>query len=212
MAAGWRRHASTIARALLDLDLRPLAEGKSLGLTSTTEPVFLVCTHGRHDICCAEKGRPIAAALAVHEPASTWEVSHIGGDRFAGNLLVLPEGLYYGRLDAANVASVAAAHRAGQLMLPLLRGRSSQPFDVQAADWYLRGKLRRGGMRDLALVSRRHEDDLTWVDFDVLEAGRWRVLVRGKHAAPATLTCSSGTESAAPFYELVEAAPVVPTH
>ena len=27
------------------------------------QPFFLVCTHGRHDTCCAVEGRPVAAAL-----------------------------------------------------------------------------------------------------------------------------------------------------
>ncbi len=36
-------------RALLDLDLAALGRGQSLGLDSHTEPVFAVCTHGRHD-------------------------------------------------------------------------------------------------------------------------------------------------------------------
>ena len=61
-----------------------------------------VCTHGRHDACCAERGRPVAAALAAAHPEQTWEVSHIGGDRFAANVLVLPDGLYYGRVSAAD--------------------------------------------------------------------------------------------------------------
>ena len=73
------------------------------GLTPHPDPVFAVCTHGRHDTCCAERGRPVAAALAAAHPELTWEVSHIGGDRFAANALVLPHGLYYGRLDADSV-------------------------------------------------------------------------------------------------------------
>ena len=30
-----------------------------------------------------------------------WQSSHIGGDRFAGNVVFLPEGLYYGRVEPA---------------------------------------------------------------------------------------------------------------
>ena len=51
----------------------------------------------------------MAAALAAAHPEETWEVSHIGGDRFAGNLLVLPHGLYYGRLDPAAAARASPA-------------------------------------------------------------------------------------------------------
>ena len=30
---------------------------------SSTGPLYGVCTHGRHDACCAERGRPVCAAL-----------------------------------------------------------------------------------------------------------------------------------------------------
>src|SRR4051795_13422727 len=57
--------------------------------TPSTAPVYLVCTQGRHDQCCAIDGRPVAAALALTRPAETWECTHVGGDRFAANLVVL---------------------------------------------------------------------------------------------------------------------------
>jgi hypothetical protein len=31
-------------------------------------PLYLVCTHGRHDRCCALRGRPVAKALAAFKP------------------------------------------------------------------------------------------------------------------------------------------------
>ena len=46
-------------------------------------PLYLVCTHGRHDRCCALRGRPVAQALSRRHPQRTWESSHVGGDRFA---------------------------------------------------------------------------------------------------------------------------------
>src|SRR5688572_24561598 len=72
---------------LLDHDLSLLGDGRSLGWQRRTDPVFLACTHGRHDACCAERGRPLCAALARAAPRETWEVSHIGGDRFSANVL-----------------------------------------------------------------------------------------------------------------------------
>src|SRR4029077_12254138 len=80
------------------LDVEGLARGHSLGLTPWSEPLVLVCTHGRHDACCAERGRPRAAAMSALRRDAVWECSHLGGDRFAGNVLVLPEGLGYGQV------------------------------------------------------------------------------------------------------------------
>ena len=102
---------------LLDLDLEALGAGRSPGLVPSDEVILCVCTHGRHDACCAEKGRPVAAALSEAYPEEAWEVSHIGGDRFAANLLVLPHGLYYGGVDAASAPRVAEATHDGRLAL-----------------------------------------------------------------------------------------------
>src|ERR687896_611014 len=87
-------------------------------------PLYLVCTHGSKDACCAVRGRPLAAALASIRPAETWECSHIGGDRFAPNLVCLPHSLFYGQVGPSDVAEVVSAYERGELSLPFLRGRS----------------------------------------------------------------------------------------
>ncbi|MFN8170215.1 MAG: sucrase ferredoxin, partial [Candidatus Nanopelagicales bacterium] len=79
------------------------------GTTVSDEPAYLVCTHGRHDTCCALEGRPLARELALRSPDNVWECSHLGGDRFAANLLVLPTGLVYGRATPADVAELVEA-------------------------------------------------------------------------------------------------------
>ena len=187
---------------LLDLDLAGLAAGRSPGLTPHHEPLFLVCTHGKHDVCCAERGRPVAAALSRRQPESTWEVSHIGGDRFAGNMLVLPEGLYYGRLTPDDALSVAERHRDGHLALDHLRGRSSYPFAVQAAETFLRTHLDKTGIDALVLTSSSRTDDATSARF-TCEGGSWQVSVRTSHSPGEQLTCRSAGANPAPLHELV---------
>lgn len=179
---------------LLGLDLQALAAGRSPGLTPHREPLFLVCTHGRHDVCCAERGRPVAAALSGVEPEATWEVSHIGGDRFAGNMLVLPEGLYYGRLSPADGVAVAAGHREGRLSLRHLRGRCSQPFAVQAAETFLRCELGLDALSSVALEGHRRDDEDSVVVFRDTSpsGGRWQVRVQSTRAESTGLTCRAG--------------------
>ena len=65
-------------------------------------PIYAVCAHGTHDACCAIRGRPVAAALDQLRPGRVWECSHVGGDRFAANVLVLPSGVLYGRVVASD--------------------------------------------------------------------------------------------------------------
>ena len=109
---------------------RPRGQGRR---HATAEPLLLVCAHGRHDTCCAVRGRPVAARLAERWPVGTWECSHVGGDRFAANLLVLPGGACYGNLDPGNVVEVVQAHLEDRVSVEHLRGISTQPPVGQAA-------------------------------------------------------------------------------
>jgi hypothetical protein len=175
-------------RDLLDLDLAALREGRSPGLDRHERPLFAVCTHGRHDACCAERGRPVAAALAAAHPEETWEVSHVGGDRFAANLLVAPDGLYYGRLDAESALAVAAARMRGEVELDHLRGRTGYPMPVQAADIALRRELGLVSPVGPRLVSRSVEQDVTTATF-AHEGAQYAVRVRSAGSEPVALTC-----------------------
>ncbi len=103
------------------------------------DPYALVCTNGRHDACCATLGRPLVRALRRSAWAGmVWECSHIGGDRFAGNLLLLPESLYFGRCDGAGGEQVLAAFEDGRIDLAHYRGRSTQSLVEQAAEHFVR--------------------------------------------------------------------------
>jgi hypothetical protein len=190
--------------ALLDLDLGALGAGRSPGLAPYDGSLFCVCTHGRHDACCAERGRPVVAALTLAHPDETWEVSHIGGDRFAGNLLVLPHGFYYGRLDPVSALTVAGAHASGQLDLDHLRGRSGHPMAVQFAEIALRREL--GETRDdaLRLVDRSTREGVTEAVFDVAGAG-WLVRVRTAPGAELQqLTCKATRDNPIPAHAVLE--------
>ena len=167
-------------------------------------PLYLVCTHGRHDRCCALRGRPVAKALAEAHPESTWESSHIGGDRFAPNLVVLPEGLYLGRVPAERVVQVVADLADGRLPPGLVRGRSSTPLPTQAAQAMARDELGLWG-----------KDELVPAGQEVVEPDVWRVrlsspevevVVRydragdgGKHR----LTCDAEEAKAFPVFRRV---------
>lgn len=188
---------------LLGLDLESLGRGRSPGLTPTDEPVFGVCTHGRHDPCCAELGRPVAAALSAAHPAHTWEISHIGGDRFAANVLVLPDGLYYGRVSAEGAAALGDRHRAGHLDLALLRGRSGFPFPVQVAEVAVRRETGRTGAAAVRLVSLEQDGGDTTVRLDVSGVPYDVVVRRTTGKSTQLLTCRAARESAAPAYEVL---------
>ena len=172
---------------------------------------LLVCTHGRKDWCCARRGRPLAAALAALAPQRVWECSHLGGDRFAANLLSLPTGWTYGRVDAADAASVVVETAAGRVVPPLLRGRSCDAMVVQAADVLARQPLGRTAAADLVPVSAarvREDADAPWrVVFDAAGGGQVVALVRQGHVvSPQRLTCGAAEEQHARTWELLDLA------
>lgn len=158
---------------LADLDLEAIADGRHGLGEPVAGPIFLVCTHGTKDVCCALLGRPLAASLDANHPGRTWEVSHVGGDRWAGNLLVVPDGYLHGHLDADEAARVAKAALAGQVEPERLRGRTSTASRwAQHAEIAVRQRL---GVRGLDDVLALHEIPLPGADLD---AEAWVVRVR----------------------------------
>src|SRR3954447_23423032 len=118
----------------------PLTDGRPVGAGWTPDPdrYVLVCTNGRHDPCCATYGRPLVRALRRSGWAEdVWECSHIGGDRWAANVVILPDSLYFGHQDEATVTQVLAAHDAGRLELAGFRGRSTSRLVEQAAEQHV---------------------------------------------------------------------------
>ena len=188
---------------LAALDLTALGAGRSLGLDPASGPVFAVCTHGRHDTCCAEQGRPVAASLSQRHPDQTWECSHIGGDRYAGNMLVLPHGLYYGRLDPQAAGRVAAEMSAGRLELDHLRGRSGYAMPVQAAEIALRRELGETRLDALRLRYRQRDGAITRTTWVLTEDLTYDVTIRTTEGAPALLTCRAVRTNPTPRHALV---------
>jgi hypothetical protein len=200
---GWTHHATPWLETTVlddlhgvhDLDLEALAAGRSPGLTAHTDPVLAVCTHGRHDTCCAERGRPVAAGLAEAFPQETWEASHIGGDRFAANLLVLPFGLYFGRLDPASARGVARLLAAGELDLDHLRGRAGLASPLQAAEAALRSFTDERRVGAVRFVSRAVDAGRTDAVFDI-DGRRYAVAVTSTRGSELhTLTCKALREN-----------------
>ncbi len=178
------------------------------GWEAADGPLLLVCTHGRKDWCCALRGRPLAAAFAALEPDATWECSHIGGCRFAANLLTLPTGHTYGRVDTGDVADVVAAVREGRVLPRLLRGRSADAMVVQAADVHARAGTGRTDADDLApsRAERLDDDGAAWrITLDGADGRPGAVveLAAAHAAAPQRLTCSASQEQLARTWRLV---------
>lgn len=200
----------------LDLAVRALREGPGVapsaapgpgpGAGVDPGPQLLVCTHGRHDVCCAVRGRPVAAAVAARWPEQTWECSHIGGDRFAANLLVVPDGTTYGGLDPDSAVAVVERHLAGRVDPDHLRGFATATPPVQAALAVVLRDHGDGGPHDVRPGAVTATGADTW-EVEVLGSGglprRTLVDVRRGTQPAARLTCRAAGEATAYTYAAV---------
>ncbi len=194
----WGRFAAD--RDLLELDVPGLLDRPS-DASAEVDPVYLVCAHGTHDACCAILGRPVAAALEAERPGRVWECSHVGGDRFAANVLILPSGLLYGRVRAEQAADLVRRTDAGTVDPAGLRGRVGFPSAEQAAMVLAHEAFPATGWREVRVVGTDRTDP-TRILVTLAVAGRpVQVAVRTRRAEPAWLTCQSGAQGRAVVYE-----------
>jgi hypothetical protein len=209
----WVREAAVEdVGSLAGLDLAAAFAAGGEGFGSVADgPVVLVCTHGRHDPCCADLGRPLVRALSAAGVGGVWESSHVGGDRFAGNLVCLPHGLYFGQVEPDEGAAVVAAYQAGEIVLERYRGRSCFPMVVQAAEVLVRRELGLRGIDDVVPTARRRVGDGDGggehefeVDLRLADGGPPLVarIRTAPDRVPRILTCS-GPESHPPTYRLL---------
>ena len=162
-------------------------------------PLFLVCTNGKRDACCALRGRALMAALAERHADCTWESTHLGGHRFAGNLVCLPDGIVYGRVAPAEGPRLADAYVEGLLDPALLRGRASWPMPAQVAEAAVRERLGLWGVGEVALVRASLDGERAEV---VLAAGgaEHRVLLRREASTPERITSCRADELETPMH------------
>lgn len=172
-----------------------------------TAPLYLVCTHGRHDPCCALRGRPVAHALDRVRPGRVWETTHLGGDRFAANVLVLPSGELYGRMPLQLVQALVEAVDAGHVIPSQLRGRIGLPPMAQAALVYAYERLNLVERDALAVRAVR------WIGSAQAEValatpqGHYAVTVDVSVPAPTQLTCHGSANARARAYRAVSLRP-----
>ncbi|WP_110240186.1 sucrase ferredoxin [Nocardioides gilvus] len=188
---------------LLELDLASLASGTHLGLTPYVHDIHLVCTNGRRDICCAELGRPVTAALAARWPEETWEVTHLGGHRFASTLLSFPSGLCLGRLDAESAVLAIEEVEAGRHPIGFSRGRVGASEPAQVAQVHV---VEQTGLD-------RHDEVVVLEEVNgvvrlLADDTEWQVAVRTSKSEPRRQSCGETFEKPGAVHEVVLAGPV----
>jgi hypothetical protein len=187
-AKPWGRSHRLVAEGAKVLLLKRLAAEPASGRS------YLVCTNGARDPCCAIRGPAVAQALERALPGQVYECSHLGGHRFAANVLVLPDGLCFGRLDARAAVALASELEEGRLPLDHLRGRTALAPEQQAAEILVRRELGLTGLSDL-----RHLDAMT---FGLADGRRATARLRAHELEPHRVSCRDEKVEAMTRWEL----------
>lgn len=107
-----------------------------------SDPFFVVCTNGKKDKCCAKFGFPVFKFIENHESrVAVFESTHVGGDRFAANVVCMPVGIYYGRVMVEDVDPILEATSRRQIYYPNYRGSCTRSFFHQSIECLLRERL-----------------------------------------------------------------------
>ncbi|MDQ3540645.1 MAG: sucrase ferredoxin, partial [Chloroflexota bacterium] len=97
---------------------------------------IFVCTHGAIDACCATFGYPIYRLLRqmARNPEHrlrVWRCTHFGGHRFAATVLDMPEGRYWGHLDARDLGPLIRRDQPVAELCHRYRGWAALPDPLQ---------------------------------------------------------------------------------
>ena len=141
-AQGLYRFDSVGYDAITDLNIAASVGSELIpSMQRVEESQYFVCTNGQRDLCCARFGRPVYVRLREIVGERAWQTSHLGGHRFAPNVLALPQGVLYGRVRPEDVPRFVADVEAGRLARDHVRGRSVLPAEAQAAEMALDEEL-----------------------------------------------------------------------
>jgi hypothetical protein len=193
---------------LTQVDVAAAAAGNSSGAGGVLikdQPLFLVCTHGKRDKCCAKFGYAVYKSVREDAGASVWQSSHVGGDRFAANLICFPHGLFYAHVTEAGGRAVVEEYRQRRLVLDEYRGRACYSFPVQAAEFFIRKETGLNGLDALRFLGQERLGETLWRVRFVTRVGD---IVHQAHVASRPsefqtfITCHSTEEKSVTQYQL----------
>ena len=123
---------------ILDLHFQKSFKPPNYYKKYNNEQIF-ICTHGRHDKCCAKYGQQVADIMNQHIEKEglnleVWESSHLGGHRFAATLIDFPNGHSYGRLTTDKIPIFFEYRNNSKIFAPAYRGKVFLPELEQIAE------------------------------------------------------------------------------
>lgn len=194
---------------LLNISADDLMERKvALQHHVAAEPIHLVCTHGVHDKCCAKFGFATYKFMREIAGEKVWQTSHVGGDRFASNVISFPSGVYYGHVDDNSASAIIEAGSKNEIFLERYRGRTCFGTHGQVAEYFVRRESR---IRKVNALRREwvrpHDDQRRWTGLFTSTAGdrEYRVTFeQARSSFRSRLTCHAAEEKSPVEYRLLD--------
>ncbi len=189
---------------LLELDIPEIVAGSSF---LRKDPLILVCAHGTHDTCCGKFGVPVyMEALKYESGFMAWQCTHLGGHRFAANILCLPHGIYYGRVRESDADDLIKEYQSQRIYLENYRGRSCYNNETQAAEYFLRMQT---GIKDISafrIKKTKKDGDNSIIEFLSLINGKtYLVHIQiDENAISSYTSCKDKDKSTIAQYKLIE--------
>jgi hypothetical protein len=165
-----------------------------------SQPLYLVCTNGKRDRCCALWGAAFFRAMQPLAGTAVWQTTHLGGHRFAPTMLTLPDGLMYGRLSVERATNFLAALQQGEIVLDNYRGRAQYEPVIQAADYFLRQETGETAIPAFRYISHQNGNGSQWrIHFIASDGTVHEVAVEAETTVPENLLASCGKPQVKPI-------------
>lgn len=191
---------------LLNINIPALIREESPWTVKNYSPLFLVCTDGKHDKCCAKFGFPIFKSFRDYTGDLVWESSHVGGDRFAANVVCFPHGIFYGHVTQHDLWSIVDGYREQKVYLNKYRGRACYSRQAQVGEYFIRYRSGIESLNDLYLIDvSQNADEEEWqVRFASAKYGKIHEVTFSsfKSSFEYHLTCNSTEEKSVAQYSL----------
>jgi hypothetical protein len=173
---------------------------------SQREPLYMICTNGNKDKCCAKYGMELYRYITTRVDRSrVWQCSHVGGDRFAPNIVMAPQGAYFGRVMPHDFVQFVNDAENDMITLKNYRGLSWYDRAGQSADYFARHTWQNFDYHDVVCVDTRQDGDMHHVTMHEKSSGDvLRFTMRLVESAYETfLTCTATEKSRAKWFEVV---------
>ena len=121
-----------------------------------------------------------------------WECSHVGGDRFAANVVSFPHGLFHGRVTPASALPLVHAYQEGRIHPAGYRGRAAWSPAAQKAEVVLRHELDDWDVDSLALGPHEVDGNRHTIVFTHRDGSSHEVVVEvGVADEPRLMSCGA---------------------